>query len=51
MNNAHQALDVLRNKMSGDELRSLSAEQLKQFESICRHWAEMAKAAKSNTAA
>lgn len=39
---ARQALDLLRNQMTGDDLRQLSDSERSQFAAICDHWAQLA---------
>lgn len=43
-NIAQQALSLLRNRMSGADLRQLSETELRQFKAICLHWQAMAEA-------
>ena len=52
MDTAHHALDLLRNKLRLDDLRSLTPEEQRRFREICHHWAELARPRQpSNTAA
>jgi len=44
MNTAQQALELLRNKMTGAELDELNKEQREQFAEICHHWSMLASA-------
>ena len=41
-NAAQQALDLLRNQITGDDLRQLSDCERRQFAAICDHWAQLA---------
>lgn len=45
MNTAQQALELLRNKMTGAELDELNEEQRQQFSEICHHWSMLARPA------
>lgn len=49
-NTARHALELLRNQMTGDDLRQLSGTDLAQFEAICDHWQALAKAEKRSRA-
>ena len=53
MNAAQQALELLRNQMTDDDLAQLSDDDLRKFEANCYHWMKMAEAErkKRNTAA
>lgn len=51
MNPAQQALALLRDGMTGDDLRSLPPEQMRQFAELCYHWQQMAKIQMGKTAA
>lgn len=42
MTTAQKAIDLLRNQMTGDDLRKLSDVDLSALESICHHWLHMA---------
>ena len=42
MTTAQKAIDLLRNQMTGDDLRQLSDVDLSVLESICHHWGQMA---------
>ncbi len=41
-NTAQHALELLRNQMTGDDLRQLSDADLYRLEAICHHWQAMA---------
>ena len=41
-NTAQHAIELLRNRMTGDDLRQLSDTDLHRLETICRHWQAMA---------
>lgn len=45
-NPAQHALALLRNQMTGDDLRRLSDVDLGRMESLCHHWQAMAQAEK-----
>lgn len=49
-NTAQQALKLLRDKMTGDDMRRLSDADLCRLESICHHWQVMAEAARKSRA-
>ena len=42
MKTGQQTIDLLRNRMNGDDLREMTPEQLRQFEALCYHWQQMA---------
>ena len=41
-NTAQHAIELLRNRMTGDDLRQLSDADLYRLEAICQHWQAMA---------
>lgn len=41
MTTAQKAIDLLRNQMTGNDLRQLSDVDLSVLESICHHWQAM----------
>lgn len=43
-NAAQQALSIMRNRMTGDDMRQLPDAELAKLEAICLHWQAMAKA-------
>ncbi len=43
-NTAQQAIALLRERMTGDDMRQLSDADLFRLEAICHHWQEMAGA-------
>ena len=43
-NTAQHAIELLRNQMTGADLRQLSSAELHQLEAICQHWQAMANA-------
>jgi len=43
-NTAQHALSLLRNRMTGADLRQLSDADLFQLEALCQHWQAMAEA-------
>ena len=49
-NTARHALELLRNRMTGADLRQLSDTDLAQFEAICDHWQALATAEKKSRA-
>ena len=49
-NTAQRALELLRNQMTGDDLRQLSDTELFRLEEICHHWQAMAGAERKNRA-
>ena len=49
-NTAQCAIDYLRNRVTGSEMRQLSDADLHQFESICHHWQAMAEAERKSRA-
>lgn len=52
MDSAHQALDLLYRKLTGDDLAKLTDKELRQFRELCHHWAALASVKQeSNTAA
>lgn len=49
-NTAQHAIVLLRNQMTGDDMRQLSDVDLYQLESICHHWQVMAEAERKSRA-
>lgn len=47
-NTAQQALTILREWMTGDDMRQLSNADLYRLEAICHHWQAMAGAERNN---
>ena len=47
-NTAQHAIELLRNQMTGADLRQLSSADLHQLEAICHHWQAMAEAERKN---
>ena len=43
MDNAHQALDLLRNKLTATDLAKLSEAERRQFAELCNHWEVLAQ--------
>ncbi len=43
-NTARHALSLMRNRMTGDDMRQLSDSDLAKLEAICLHWQAMAEA-------
>ncbi len=41
-NNAQQAISLLRERMTGEDMRQLSDADLYRLEAICHHWQLMA---------
>lgn len=49
-NTARHALELLRNRMTGDDMRQLADAELYRLESICHHWQKMAFAERQDRA-
>ena len=49
-NTAQQAITLLRNQMTSDDMRQLSDADLYRLESNCHHWQQMAFAERQNRA-
>ena len=50
MTTAQKAIDLLRNQMTGDDMRQLSDADLSVLESICHHWQAMAETERKSRA-
>ncbi len=49
-NTAQQAIALLRNRMTGDDMRQLSDADLYQMETVFHHWQQMAGAERKDRA-
>ena len=47
-NNSQQALTILRERMTADDMRQLSDTELFQLGAICQHWQAMAATERYN---
>ena len=47
-NTAQHAIELLRNRMTGEDMRQLSEADLYRLDAICHHWQAMAWAERKN---